>query len=62
MAEKLSKKELKSPDAFQTTFERMGDYVLENKSRVMVVSAALVCAFVLAMVFTFTGIPTRIPL
>jgi tetratricopeptide (TPR) repeat protein len=49
MAEKLSKKELKSPDAFQTTFERMGDYVLENKSRVMVVSAALVCAFVLAM-------------
>ena len=49
MAAKLSKKELKSPDAFQTTFERAGDYISENKSRVIIVGAALVCAVVIAV-------------
>jgi tetratricopeptide (TPR) repeat protein len=49
MAAKLSKKELKSPDAFQTTFEKLGDYVAENKTRVTVIGAALVCAFLIAM-------------
>jgi tetratricopeptide (TPR) repeat protein len=49
MAAKLSKKELKSPDAFQTTFETLGDYVSVNKTRVMVVGTALVCAFLIAM-------------
>ncbi|MBP7765267.1 MAG: tetratricopeptide repeat protein [Syntrophaceae bacterium] len=49
MSAKLSKKELKSPDAFQSTFERVGDYVSDNKTRVMVVAAALVCAVVVAL-------------
>lgn len=49
MAAKLSKKELKSPDAFQTTFEKMGDYVSENKARVMAVGTALACAVVIAV-------------
>lgn len=44
MAAKLSKKELKSPDAFQTTFERIGDYVSENRARVTIVGIALICA------------------
>lgn len=48
MAEKLSKQELKSPDAFQTTFEKLGDYVMENQSRVLVVCAALGFAFIFA--------------
>jgi predicted negative regulator of RcsB-dependent stress response len=49
MAAKLSKKELKSPDAFQTTFERIGDYVSENKSRVIIFGTALACAVVIAV-------------
>jgi tetratricopeptide (TPR) repeat protein len=48
MAAKLSKKELKSPDAFQTTFERVGDYVSENKTRVTIVGIALICAVAIA--------------
>ncbi len=49
MSAKLSKKELKSHDAFQTTFERVGDYISENKTRVMVVGIALVSAVIIAM-------------
>ena len=49
MSAKLTKKELKSPDAFQTTFERVGDYVSENMTRVMVIGGALVCAVVITM-------------
>jgi len=49
MAAKLSKKELKSPDAFQTTFERVGDYVAENKARVLVAGSALALAVVIAV-------------
>jgi predicted negative regulator of RcsB-dependent stress response len=49
MAAKLSKKELKSPDAFQTTFEKAGDYVSENKQRVMIAGTALACAVVIAV-------------
>ncbi len=48
MAAKLSKKELKSPDAFQTTFERIGDYVSENQTRVTIVGIALICALAIA--------------
>jgi tetratricopeptide (TPR) repeat protein len=48
MSAKLSKKELKSPDAFQSTVERIGDYVSENKTRVTVTGIALVCAFLIA--------------
>ncbi|HPC87215.1 MAG TPA: tetratricopeptide repeat protein [Smithellaceae bacterium] len=49
MAAKLSKKELKSPDAFQTTFEKAGEYIRENKSRVIIAGTALACAVVLAL-------------
>lgn len=49
MAAKLSKKELKSPDAFQSTFERVGDYVSDNKTRVMVVVVAFACAVLVAL-------------
>ncbi|MFO7568769.1 MAG: tetratricopeptide repeat protein [Smithellaceae bacterium] len=49
MAAKLSKKDLKSPDAFQSTFEQLGDYVLENKTRVTVIASALVCAIILVV-------------
>jgi tetratricopeptide (TPR) repeat protein len=49
MAAKLSKKELKSPDAFQTTFEKIGEYVSEHKTRVTIVGTALVCAVVIAV-------------
>ncbi|NLN38710.1 MAG: tetratricopeptide repeat protein [Smithella sp.] len=48
MAARMSKKELKSPDAFQSTFERLGDYVAENKTRVTVVGTALLCAILIA--------------
>jgi tetratricopeptide (TPR) repeat protein len=49
MAAKLSKKELKSPDAFQSTIERIGDYISENKTRVTVIATALGCAIVLVV-------------
>lgn len=49
MAAKISKKELKSPDAFQTTFERVGDYVSENKTRVTVIGTALLCAVLIVV-------------
>jgi tetratricopeptide (TPR) repeat protein len=48
MAAKLSKKELKSPDAFQTTFEKVGDYVSENRTRVTIIGIALICAVAIA--------------
>lgn len=49
MAAKLSKKELKSPDAFQTAFEKVGEYVEENKSRVLIAGTALACAVLLVL-------------
>jgi predicted negative regulator of RcsB-dependent stress response len=49
MSEKLSKKELKSPDAFQSTFEKLGDYISENQTRVIVTASALLCAVILVM-------------
>lgn len=44
MAAKMSKKELKNPDAFQSTFERLGDYAAANKTLVTVVFTAFLCA------------------
>jgi tetratricopeptide (TPR) repeat protein len=49
MAAKLSKKELKSPDAFQTTFEKAGEYVEANKGRVIIAGTALACAVLLVL-------------
>jgi len=49
MSAKLSKKELKSPDAFQTTFEKVSDYISENRTRVTIIGIALVCAVAIAL-------------
>ncbi|MDD4356344.1 MAG: tetratricopeptide repeat protein [Smithellaceae bacterium] len=49
MSEKLSKKDLKSPDAFQSTFESLGDYIAEHQTRVIVTASALLFAVILVM-------------
>jgi len=49
MTEKLTKQDLKSPDAFQSTFEKFGDYIAENQTRVIVTASALLCAVILVM-------------
>jgi len=49
MAAKLSKQELKSPDVFQSTVERIGDYISDNKARVILSGSALCCAIIIAM-------------
>ncbi len=49
MSSKLSKKDLKGPDAFQSTFERLTDYVSANKTRVAVVATALCLAVVVVL-------------
>ncbi len=48
MSTKLTKEELKSPDAFQSTFEKIGDYVVANQTRVTLIAVALVSAVVIA--------------
>lgn len=56
MSSKITKKELNSPDAFQTSFERLADYVALNKTRVTVAGVALVCAiFIAAGIYFFWG-------
>lgn len=49
MAAKLSKKELKQPDAFQSTMEVIINYISENKTRFY----AIVTAVIVAAVITF---------
>lgn len=49
MAAKLSKQELKSPDVFQSTAERIGDYISANKARVILSGSALGCAIIIAL-------------
>ena len=48
MAAKLSKQELKGPDVFQSTMERIIDYVSENKTRFYVMVAAIAVALTIA--------------
>jgi predicted negative regulator of RcsB-dependent stress response len=48
MAAKLSKKELKGPDVFQSTFERITDYISENQTRFYVMVTATVVAVAIA--------------
>ena len=56
MSSKLSKKELNSPDAFQSSFERISDYVVLNRARVTIVGVALACAIVIAAsIYFFWG-------
>jgi predicted negative regulator of RcsB-dependent stress response len=49
MAAKLSKKELKGPDAFQSTIEVITEYISENKTRFY----TIVTAVILAAIITF---------
>ncbi len=49
MSAKMSKKELESPDVFQSSLERFSDYIRENKTR----SVTILTAFVLAMLIAF---------
>ena len=48
MAAKLSKKELKQPDAFQSTIEVINDYISENKKRFYSIVTAVVLAAIIA--------------
>jgi len=48
MAAKLSKKELKGPDAFQSTIETISDYISENKTRFYAIVTAVILAAIIA--------------
>ena len=48
MAAKLSKQDLKGPDVFQSTFERITDYISENQTRFYVIVTSIVVAVTIA--------------
>jgi predicted negative regulator of RcsB-dependent stress response len=48
MSSKLTKKELNSPDAFQSSVERISDYVALHRTRVTIAGVALACAIIIA--------------
>jgi predicted negative regulator of RcsB-dependent stress response len=48
MAAKLSKKELKGPDVFQSTIELIMDYISENKNRFYAIVTAVALATIIA--------------
>lgn len=54
MATKLSKKELEGPDAFQTSMERLTDYIEANKTRFYVMIAAAAVAIIIAIGIYFS--------
>jgi predicted negative regulator of RcsB-dependent stress response len=49
MAAKLSKKELEGPDIFQTSIEKVTDFISENKIRFYVIVTAIVLAIIIAL-------------
>jgi predicted negative regulator of RcsB-dependent stress response len=49
MAAKLSKKELKGPDVFQSSIEVITDYISENKNRFYAIVTAVVLAAIIAL-------------
>ena len=49
MAAKLSKEDLKGPDAFQSTIELISDYISENKKRFYSIVTAIVLASLIAI-------------
>lgn len=51
MAAKLSKKELKQPDAFQSSIEVIQDYISENEKRFYAIVAAIIIATLIAFGF-----------
>lgn len=48
MAAKMSKHDLKQPDAFQSTVELIQDYILENQKRFYAIVTAIILASVIA--------------
>ena len=48
MSAKLSKQELKGPDIFQSTFERIVDYISENKTSFYLIVTSIVVALAIA--------------
>jgi len=48
MSAKLSKRELEGPDFFQSSIERISDYISENKTRFYVIVTATIAAIVIA--------------
>jgi predicted negative regulator of RcsB-dependent stress response len=48
MSAKLSKRELEGPDIFQSTIERISDYISENKTRFYVIITSTVVALTIA--------------
>ncbi len=53
MSSKLTKEDLYGPDAFQSTFEKISDYVSANKSRVTIAAIALISAIIIALSIYF---------
>ena len=53
MAAKLSKKELEGPDIFQSSFDKITDYIAENKTRFYVVVIAIILAIIVAFAIYF---------
>lgn len=47
MSAKLSKQELKGPDIFQSTIEKIGDYISENQTRFYVIITSIIVAVAL---------------
>ena len=48
MSAKLSKKELKGPDIFQSSFEKITDYISENKVRFFAIATTAILTVVIA--------------
>jgi len=53
MAAKLSKKELEGPDIFQSSFDRITDFIAENKIRFYVIVIAIISAIIIALAIYF---------
>jgi predicted negative regulator of RcsB-dependent stress response len=49
MAAKMSKRELEGPDIFQSSLERISDYISENQTRFYVIVTAIVLAVIIAI-------------
>jgi predicted negative regulator of RcsB-dependent stress response len=54
MAAKLSKEDLKGPDAFQSTIELISDYISENKKRFYsIVTAVILASFIAVGIYMY---------
>jgi predicted negative regulator of RcsB-dependent stress response len=53
MSANLTKKELKGPDVFQTSLEKIGDFITENKTRFYVIMTAVIAAVIVAFAIYF---------